>query len=180
MISDKERPEREELLKDIISDYEMKRRRQQQMRRKQVKSEKIAESSRRIVITAGICLMILLFIRAGMIAARVSVLKRTDYWALGRIRESDYKIRECVGALWQVRKAADRYYGVNKRFPRSAGEIYEKDFMKRPVVCPASGERYVLKELNGRKVFCCPNPESHGVSEIWCGLKSGPPVIERD
>ena len=171
---------KEEILKDIISDYEKKGRKEQKSKERSNKRREAKNKLRRLFKIAGVCAIIVLIFRFFVIMVNsTSAFHKPEYWAIGGRLSSDYKIEGCIGNLWQIRKDSDLYYAANKRFPPTVDELYKGNYLRRGLICPASGRKYIFKEIKGRKVFCCPEPERHGVTEIWCDVKGGPPAIER-
>ena len=173
-------PERDDSLRDIVSDYEKRELEKSRSLEKTEQRQKKAAAAKRFLLTAGICVIIVLVMRLVVIVAEHSEgFSEPRYWVSGRHLGYNKGTEECIGNLWQIRKEVDAYYNREKRFPVSMQELYRAGLLKEKIVCPASGAEYVFVEKDGRKVFSCPNPGRHGVSGLWCNVKGGAPQIEK-
>lgn len=172
--------DREKRLKGILSDYEKFVMNEESM--KKASSQKDAVKERTFFVFKAAMALIaaaaVLFITAGAVKES-GLLKKKHYWAIGQTFDSDYMIQDCIKTLWQLRSAIDAFYANNMRFPDSLNELYANGKISKHYACPASDSEYVMVIKNGRAVFCCPNPDKHDVTSIWCDVKSGPPTIER-
>ncbi|MBN1526274.1 MAG: hypothetical protein JW919_01635 [Candidatus Omnitrophica bacterium] len=174
--------DREESLKKILSDYEAREESKARQKEKARRSEALAGGAsfalRALLFAAGVGAVIFFSVR---FMQGSGVFEKKVYWAIGRRFVTDNKIEECIGRLWDIRKAMDNYYAKYKTFPVSMEELYRDRKDAKPYTCPATGEAYIMKEAGGRKIFCCPDPKKHAgdVSEIWCDVRGGPPAIER-
>jgi len=174
--------DREESLKKILSDYEareeLKARQKEKTRRTEALAGGASFALRALLFAAGVGAVI--FFSASFMRGS-GVFEKKVYWAVGRRDSTDYKIEECIGRLWDIRKAMDAHYARHKNFPAYMEELYQNEKGARPYTCPASGEAYMMKEAAGRNICCCPTPKKHAadVSDIWCDVRGGPPTIER-
>jgi len=170
-----DQPNRDDLLKDIVSDYEGRQEEHQEEKEKREHRQGSSAVRRKVLIFSGVLLIVILTMRLiFIITADSGIYQEPRYWAVGRWRSSDPRMNECLSNMWQMRRAADRYYAANKKFPSTAEVITEKES-----VCPSSGKPYSVKNREGRAVFYCPTPEKHGVDEVWCAVRTGPPVVEK-
>ena len=172
--------DREDELKKIVADYDA---REQKGAREAKKTEREAavksttsSAARMVLYTAAVAAVIFLCAR---VMQGVGVFEKKSFWAAGKMLSTDYKIEECVGRMWDIRKSIDAYYSSHRRFPISMEELYKDRSGIKPYVCPASGKPYIMKAMPGKRIFMCPNPADHDVTEIWCDVTSGPPTIER-
>lgn len=173
-------PERDDSLKDIVSDYEKKEIEKSRSLEKVEEKQKEALAAKKLLLPAGVCIIVILVLRLVVIVAEHSeVFTEPRYWVSGRHLGYNKSTEECIGRLWQIRKATDLYYGANKRFPRSMEELYQAGLFREKMVCPASGEEYVFEKKENEEVFSCPNPSKHGVSGLWCNVKGDAPQIEK-
>jgi len=100
-------------------------------------------------------------------------------WAQGVVETTDYKIDKCIFNLWLLRKGIDLYYVTFKDYPDSPEYIYKEGFIVNRLLCPVTKKAYVSVVVNGKRAFSCPNPEKHGVKELYLHLEEGPPIINR-
>jgi hypothetical protein len=173
-------PERDDSLRDIVSDYERKELEKSQSLERAEKRQKEVSAAKKLLLPAGICVIVVLVMRLVVIMAEHSeAFSEPRYWVTGRHLGYSKGTEECIGNLWQIRKETDAYYNKEKRFPVSMQELYRAGLFKEKIVCPASGAEYVFMEKDGKKVFSCPNPGRHGVLGLWCKVKGDAPQIEK-
>ncbi|MFH1878585.1 MAG: hypothetical protein ABH883_07255 [Candidatus Omnitrophota bacterium] len=173
-------PDNEEILENIITDFESQKEKAGKKIKQVRKGIARAKILRSLFYAAGLFCIIILAVHTGYMSAKYAgILEKARLWYSGVEKAGDYKLAECAGNMWEVRRAVDSFYARNRRFPVVGDDMYRKEYMPKGITCPASGEKYILKNKDGKVVFCCPNPEKHGVSEIWCDVKSGAPVVER-
>ena len=172
-------PDRKELLEGIISEYEKKERAARAEKRKAASRQRSGQLARKMFVRVGVLAILVLALRLVWIVYAETGLAEKPRWAEGVRLKSDYKINECIYMIWRMRSASDYFYMNHGRFPASMDELYGEGLLARDVVCPATGRPYVMGELNGKKVFRCPDPEEHGVKEVWCDVRTGPPVVDR-
>lgn len=176
-----EKRERDKILDDIIADYEKGERSGAEAGKAAARDAGvendltvIARSVAAIaVLVACVFFSVALMNQAGFFAQK-------RFWAIGERRDTDFKIDGCIGNLWAVRSDADAYYASHHRFPSGLDELYGADASRKRPVCPATGAAYATKRVGESVIVCCPNPGKHGVAMLWCDIKGGPPVIERD
>lgn len=174
-------PDREKILNDILTDYEAKERSASNA----AKGERVRVVSRgrtgHIVLGAGIVLILALAAFAVFVlTGDGGLFGEKRYWAAGVSAESGPHLNECIGTLWTVRAAADAYYARHKAFPDDLETLCEAGFLKAMPACPASGKPYVTRIVGGAPIVACPNAASHDARAVWCGMRGGPPVVERE
>lgn len=116
-------------------------------------------------------------IAAGLFGTN-GLLREKEPWASGVVPDTRLKARDCVSALWQVRRATDQFYAAHKAFPQDVVQLFDEGFLSRRLACPLSGKPYVAMTVQGKQVFSCPNPLDHGVTGLWIDVRSGPPEVE--
>ena len=178
MINDDNR-QREDLVNEI-DDYEQKEHVEAKVKEQRKKKREIEGLGKKLFSILLICAVLFLSVKIMItFVGEIQKLTKKTYWAVGQQRTTDYKINEGVRNLWKIRKAIDMYYAANKNFPNDLNILYEKKYLRNRLLCPASGNGYIIKELEGKQVICCPNPREHGLAEFYIYVKSGPPVIKR-
>lgn len=173
-------PDRKEELKHIVSDYFEKESHKQERERKMTDMRKGSEKAGRYFRITG--LLAIVFLGAYLVFAvmnETGVLRAKTYWAGGEGAVLDAAGEECLGRMWHIRKAIDRYYADNRAYPDVIEAVYKYLPARKESVCPASGAEYVFTERNGQRVFSCPNPEKHGLRGLWGAVAGGPPVVEK-
>ncbi len=73
---------------------------------------------------------------------------------------SDFKTDQCVDNLWYISKLLQQ------------GELPGKD-----LVCPMTGESYLVTTAEDDVVVCCPNPDKHGFKKICVSKKNPMPEV---
>jgi hypothetical protein len=178
-VGDKGEPKKEEFLKKIVSDYEKREKEKESTLERKLKRGHGENSFKSSSAVVALVVMALLMLRITIIiAAHSGVFSEPRYWAGGRHAEYDKNTEECIGRMWQIRKAVDRHYNVNKRFPGSIEELGKSGLLsEKDLACPATGRKYLIEVKEGVEVFACPNPGTHGFSDLRCRLKGGAPEI---
>ncbi len=106
-----------------------------------------------------IILIFCIFIIAIQVPALFSVFKKeknVEYVPY----TSDFKTNQCIDNLWYISKFLQQ------------GELPDKD-----MVCPMTGESYLVTTTEDDVVVCCPNPEKHGFKKICISKKNPMPEV---
>ena len=174
-------PDRKEELNRIVSDYFGKETDKRDREKKMTDMRKRSEKTRRYFVVTG--LLAIVFLSVYLVFAvmgQTGAFRGKTYWADGKGSAAlDAAGEECLGRMWGMRKAIDRYYADNSAYPDVVEAVHKYLPDRKDSVCPASGDEYIFTEKDGAEAFACPNPEEHGVKGLWGAVKGGPPVIEK-
>jgi len=171
-----------EMVGKIVSDFEqekdLKIKREENERCK--KKKMVAVRQAVLAISFSLALIFCVSACVVLFGETKKVHQKRGYWAVGSKKGSDPRINDEIGRFWEVRRLSDAYYAKNKRYPDSLSVFYDQRSLRVELACSISGKPFIEKELDGKTAICCPNPESHGVSEIGIYIKGGPPFIKND
>ncbi|MCX5782235.1 MAG: hypothetical protein NT145_05975 [Elusimicrobia bacterium] len=184
MNEDERHAGREDTVRDILKDFDARRKKQEEDIHLAALKKRKKEFLVRTAAAVGVFVVAALMTYMAYLTVRQSRLfQGPRYWALGRPAHEDPKMNLCIGNLWKIRRAVDIYYTSHGNFPDSMDAIYKDGqivvkYLSPFLVCPGSGKEYVFKELDGKNIFCCPSPETHGVRDIFVEVRSGAPVVK--
>jgi len=180
MPSDSGGKNRKDILREITDSYakeeQLKKEEAERARGRMMSEEKYRIFLKRVGMFALVLLSVNLIV---VLVGQSGAFEEPRYWAPGKMF-ADSDTEACIGNMWKIRKAIDRYYAKEKISPDNMQVLYDGGFLDEKVTCPASGKEYVFKKTGGETVFACPEPGKHGFSKINCDVESGAPVVERN
>jgi hypothetical protein len=137
------------------------RRLEQKEERRQVEDERKKKKSTRYRVFQWVVIFICLGVIATQIPRIISAFEEDKPLRQGTY-STDEKTDLCIKNLWRISRGLQE------------GKLPGND-----MVCPKSGKRYKITEEMGDIIVKCPNPETHGFSEIRVSLWEPAPELVR-
>ncbi len=180
MSEKKNKTDIEDKVKDILNEHQnleiSRKKKLAQIKIKKEKRKRIITYSRRIILFLMACTAAYLYFADHR---ATSLRDESQVWFSGFLRDDDYRLRECILNLWEIRRYSDTFYADRGQFPENLSELTAEEPALMEISCPASGKKYIDKISGEQKIIACPTPEFHGIYRAWIDLKTGPPRIER-
>jgi len=157
-------------IENILASYDDEREREtEETAATEVKKQEHVQKRRKALRISLVCALavegVLVFFLAGKVAPKA------HHWLVGGMDEAyaeSLQVEKCVGNLWRLKAAIDKFTHENRRPPATLSEMLDNQLDKLPV-CPASRQEYVYEQVkDGVYVFRCPTPQEHAVRELRC------------